>query len=125
MALCMECKRNTAVVFVNKVIDGKPSVEGLCLACARKKGINPLSSLMKQYGATDDEIQNMNNQFDEIINSMDGMNMDDMLGGMPSPDGMPNETPDGETPIDSFTKSKFFAEKCGDTETAEKEKEIP
>ena len=104
MALCMECKRNTAVVFVNKVIDGKPSVEGLCLACARKKGINPLSSLMKQYGATDDEIQNMNNQFDEIINSMDGMNMDDMLGGMPSPDGMPNETPDGETPIDSFTK---------------------
>ena len=67
MALCSECKKNTAVVFINKVVDGKPSVEGLCLACAKKRGINPLSTLMKQYGASDDEIEKMNNQFDNII----------------------------------------------------------
>ncbi len=111
MALCVECKKNTAVVFVNKVVNGKPSVEGLCLACAKKKGINPLSSLMKQYGATDDEIENMNRQFDEIIDSMnDGEGMEgnpfaSMMGDMPTPDGMPpDEDVAGETPIDNFTR---------------------
>ncbi len=115
MALCNECKKNTAVVFVNKVVNGVPSVEGLCLACAKKKGINPLSSLMKQYGATDEEIDNMNRQFDEIIESMDnnpdGNPLSEMMGGMgldgmPSFDGMTgeeNENPGG-TPIDAFTR---------------------
>ena len=60
MALCSVCKKNTAVVFVNKIIDGKPNLEGLCLACAKKKGINPLASMMKQYGASDEDIENMN-----------------------------------------------------------------
>ncbi len=103
MALCMECKKNTAVVFINKVVDGNPMVEGLCLACARKKGINPLSSLMKQYGATDDEIENMNNQFDEIIDSMNNGDMGELLGDMPTSDGMPNDS-EGGTPLDSFTR---------------------
>ncbi|MBR3280546.1 MAG: ATP-dependent Clp protease ATP-binding subunit [Clostridia bacterium] len=109
MALCAECKKNTAVVFINKVVDGKPSVEGLCLACAKKRGINPLSSLMKQYGASDEEIENMNNQFDNIINSMDGMdgmNLGDMMGGM-GPDGLPiddEDKPKEDTPVDAFTK---------------------
>ena len=108
MALCAVCKKNTAVVFINKVVDGKPSVEGLCLACAKKKGINPLSSLMKQYGATDEEIENLNQQFDEIINSMDSVDSSDlsaMMGGM-GLDGMPLDS-DGQeegTPVDAFTK---------------------
>jgi ATP-dependent Clp protease ATP-binding subunit ClpE len=106
LALCAVCNKNTAVVFINKVVDGKPSVEGLCLACAKKRGINPLSSLMKQYGATDEEIENMNNQFDEIINSMDNMDgngLSQMFGEMGA-DGMPMENEDGETPVDAFTK---------------------
>ena len=110
MALCAICKKNTAVVFINKVIDGRPSVEGLCLACAKKRGINPLSSLMKQYGATDEEIENMNNQFDEIVASMDqgnsdGFDLAGMMTGM-GPDGMPldNTDSEGNTPIDNFTR---------------------
>ncbi len=111
MALCTICKKNTAVVFINKVVDNKPSVEGLCLACAKKRGINPLSSLMKQYGATDDEIESLNQQFDDIINSMDNGDTSafaEMMGGM-GPDGMPidSDNPDGGeggTPIDAFTR---------------------
>ena len=70
MALCSVCKENTAVVFVNKIVDGKPSIDRLCLACAKKRGINPLASMMKQYGASDDDIENMNDQFNEIIESI-------------------------------------------------------
>ncbi|MBQ9267712.1 MAG: ATP-dependent Clp protease ATP-binding subunit [Clostridia bacterium] len=80
MALCNVCKKNTAVVFVNKIVDGKPSIEGLCLSCAKQRGINPLASMMKQYGASDEDIENMNEQFNEMIESvgdMDNLEMDE------------------------------------------------
>ena len=91
MALCSECKKNTAVVFVNRIIDGKPNLAGLCLACAKKRGINPLASMMKQYGVSDEEIENMNEQFDEMVASMGEMDM--------------NFEPDenGNNPMDSFS----------------------
>ena len=72
MSLCSVCKKNTAVVFVNKVVDGKPQLEGLCLSCAKERGINPLSSMMKQYGASDEDIENLNEQFEEIVSSLSG-----------------------------------------------------
>lgn len=70
MSLCSVCKKNTAVVFVNKMVDGKPQLEGLCLSCAKERGINPLSSMMKQYGASDEDIENLNEQFEEIVSSL-------------------------------------------------------
>ncbi len=87
MALCSVCKKNTAVVFVNRIIDGKPSLEGLCLSCAKDRGINPLASMMKQYGASDDDIENLNEQFNEIVESISENNglpeeMMEELGGM-------------------------------------------
>jgi len=73
MTLCSVCNKNPAVVFVNRIVDGKPHMEGLCLNCARDKGINPLESMMKQYGASDEDIENLNNQFNEIMDSVSGM----------------------------------------------------
>ncbi len=72
MSLCSVCKKNTAVVFVNRVVNGKPQLEGLCLSCAKERGINPLSSMMKQYGASDEDIENLNEQFEEIVSSLSG-----------------------------------------------------
>lgn len=35
--LCSNCKKNTAVVFINKKSsDGKQELDGLCYDCARK-----------------------------------------------------------------------------------------
>ena len=86
MTLCSVCNKNPAVVFVNKIVDGKPHMEGLCLTCAREKGINPLETMMKQYGASDEDIENMNDQFNEIIESIgqneefdDGINDDELF----------------------------------------------
>lgn len=38
--LCSECKKNTAVVFINKVENGVSSMEGLCRDCAKKRGLD-------------------------------------------------------------------------------------
>ena len=75
MSLCSVCKKNTAVVFVNRIVDGKPKLEGLCLSCAKERGINPLASMMKQYGASEEDIANLNEQFEEIVSSLSSNDM--------------------------------------------------
>ncbi len=90
MALCSVCKKNTAVVFVNKIVDGKPSLEGLCLSCAKDRGINPLASMMKQYGASEDDIANLNEQFNEIVSSIsseDAPIPEELIDGFTHEDG--------------------------------------
>ena len=37
--LCSECKKNTAVIFINKIENGVSSMEGLCRDCAKKRGL--------------------------------------------------------------------------------------
>ena len=76
MSLCSVCKKNTAVVFVNRIIDGKPKLEGLCLTCAKERGINPLASMMKQYGASEEDIASLNEQFEEIVSSLSSGDME-------------------------------------------------
>ena len=49
--LCSVCKKNLAVVFINKLDkDGKSTGEttGLCIECAKKQGIDPLANIMKE-----------------------------------------------------------------------------
>ena len=88
MTLCSVCKKNPAVVFVNKIVDGKPNIEGLCLNCAKAKGINPLASMMQQYGASQEDIDNLSEQFNEIMESVSSMDIpEEMLEGMDEPDG--------------------------------------
>ena len=125
MSLCSVCKKNTAVVFVNKMVDGKPQLEGLCLSCAKERGINPLSSMMKQYGASEEDIETLNDQFEEIVSSLSGeselpeelaeeLNMDDsnspfssMLSNLfPNMNPQKNDSEDTERKTAKGSKNK-------------------
>ena len=68
--LCSICKKNTAVIFINTVKDNKTEVEGLCYACAKGKGINPLDILSKQANLSDAELNNMSQQFEHIVKEL-------------------------------------------------------
>ena len=46
--VCSECKKNTAVIFINKLENGKTETEGLCYSCAKKRGINHFEVIAKQ-----------------------------------------------------------------------------
>ena len=78
--LCSDCKKNNAVVFVNKKDDnGKNTLEGYCYDCAKKRGINPIDSLMKQANLSEDDLNNMTQQFEEMFNDMSAnMNFSDV-----------------------------------------------
>lgn len=89
--LCSACNKNVAVIFINKVDGGKSSLEGLCYNCAKERGINPLEVLAKQANLSDDNIEDMSKQFEDIFNDIsqninpDDLNnlADEQAGGMP------------------------------------------
>ena len=78
--LCSDCKKNNAVVFINKKDnDGKNTLEGYCYDCAKKRGINPIDSLMKQANLSEEDLNNMTQQFEAMFNDMsDNMNFSEI-----------------------------------------------
>ncbi len=78
--LCSICHKNVAVIFTKKIDGDKSTMEGYCYNCAKEKGINPLEVLAEQSGMTEEQLSNMNEQFesilDEITDGMDGMGIE-------------------------------------------------
>ena len=69
--LCSNCKKNTAVVFINKKNnEGKQELDGLCYECAKKMGINPFDTLMKKANLSEKDLNDMTNQFEEMFKDM-------------------------------------------------------
>ena len=79
--LCNICKKNPAVIFSSKEVDGKRVMEGLCIDCAKKQGINTDEILKAQNNANqNNQSQNMNAQLEslfknlaESLNNIDGL----------------------------------------------------
>lgn len=88
MMLCSVCKKNMAVIFINKLDkDGKATEEttGLCLECAKKQGIDPLQNIMKEMAnLSPDDIDQMSNQLDSMFgDQMDFENNEDNESSSP------------------------------------------
>ena len=64
--LCSECKKNAAILFYNKVENGKETMEGLCYDCAKKKVINPLDVLSKQSDLLNKDKINLNDMSKQL-----------------------------------------------------------
>ncbi len=104
--LCSVCKKNMAVVFINNLDkEGKPTgkVKGLCLECAKKQGIDPLSNIVKEISnMSDEEMEEMSNQFSEMFNNMGGMEPIDME------ENLNNDDPGNENKNNFFNISNMF-----------------
>ncbi len=72
MELCSRCKKNPAVMFITKMEAGKTSSEGLCLPCAKAMGIAPLNNMIDQLGVSEDDLDSLNTQMSEFIETMGG-----------------------------------------------------
>src|SRR6056297_3682151 len=75
MQKCSICKKNLAVIYTTKIVDGKSELYGLCLDCAKKMGLPVMDQLMKQTGMSPEEIENLSNQMNQMFQNMD---MDDL-----------------------------------------------
>ena len=67
MMLCVKCKKRPAVVFVTRT-DGKESKnEGFCLTCAKQLGIQPVNDMLKKFGISDEDMEQMEEQMTEML----------------------------------------------------------
>ena len=85
--LCTRCKKRQAVVFVQRLENGKPVQEGYCLTCARELHIQPVDDLMKRFNMTDDQLASMEEHMADLMQQgqESGAMMPSRMGPMPTP----------------------------------------
>mgnify|MGYP000930054384 CR=1 FL=1 len=69
--LCSRCKNRTAVVFITRLEGDKTINDGLCLVCAKELGIKPVSELLDKFGISEDEMEQMDQQLGELMETGD------------------------------------------------------
>ena len=67
--LCSDCKKNEAIIFINKQ-NSNTELEGLCYNCAKEKGINPLEVLAKQAHLSEEELNDISKQFENLFDDL-------------------------------------------------------
>lgn len=92
LPICSRCRKNPAVVFVTRTVNGKPVQDGLCLKCARELKIKPISDLLDKFGVSDSDIDTISSEL------LDGNG--EMLEGLMQ-QIMPQQ-PDGQNPSPEF-----------------------
>ena len=115
--LCSVCKKNTAVIFINKQgQDNKVEIEGLCYNCAKEKGLNPIDSLAKQANLSEKDIQNLtqgiDNLFANLAINMEGIDEEQLTEMMNEENNDDEEKPKG-IPLGSIFSGLFGANQQG------------
>ena len=70
--MCIKCGVRPAVMYITKVEGGKTSMEGYCLSCAKELGLAPVDQMFEKFGIGEDEIENINEQMNDMLESMGG-----------------------------------------------------
>ena len=71
MTLCNICKKKPAVIFSSKIDEnGKRQMEGLCIECAKKQGINTEEILNAQAVNSTINPQDMNKQIEGLMKNL-------------------------------------------------------
>ena len=133
---CVRCKKRAAVVFVQRLENGKPIQEGYCLTCAREMHIKPVDDLMKQFGMSDKDLETMEERMSSFLQEASdsaAMTLSDngetpeqedfVPGGSPTfpfnflmnraqPEGESAEKPDQKSKKEKRKKYKFLDTYC-------------
>lgn len=75
MKLCSVCNKNIATIYTAKMENGKSEMVGLCIPCAKKMGYPIIDQLIKQTGISEDEVQNITEQMNNMLQDM---NLEDL-----------------------------------------------
>ena len=85
--LCSDCKKNMAVIYINKFdeknLDKPNEVIGLCVPCAKKRGIDPMGSMAGSLNnMSQEDMDKLSKQFESIFSNLDMDKLSNMFGGM-------------------------------------------
>uniref|UniRef100_S0DDC3 Putative ATPase family protein n=1 Tax=termite gut metagenome TaxID=433724 RepID=S0DDC3_9ZZZZ len=63
MMMCTKCKKRPAIVFIQRMDGEGNHSDGYCLTCAHNLGIKPVDDMIKQFGITDTDLENLEERF--------------------------------------------------------------
>ncbi len=81
MKLCYKCKKRPAVVFISDVNNPNSEPQGLCLLCAKESGIKPVTDMLQKMNISEDDIEQMSEQFMDIMSIAEDENGEDFSNG--------------------------------------------
>ncbi len=67
MKLCSKCQKRPAVVFISDPTQSDATPKGLCLVCAKELGIKPIDDMLSKMNISDEDIEQMSEQFMDIM----------------------------------------------------------
>ena len=67
--LCQVCRKNTAVLFVNRLENGQNKQIAMCLSCAQKHGFS-LKNMLDQSGLKPEDMENIGEQMNALMENM-------------------------------------------------------
>jgi len=80
MVTCARCHKRMAMIFITKLEEGQAKQEGLCIKCAKELGIKPVNDMIAKMGLSDDDIEKMNAEMQDLVENNDG-SLPDIFGG--------------------------------------------
>ena len=130
--ICSECKKNTAIIFINSIgKDGKEAIKGLCYNCAKNKGIDPIEVIRKQNNLLQSNLNpNMSNQLENLfkdlsknlnLESLNLVNLENLENNINNSD---DDSDDKNIPLESlfagFITPNSDSNEAEDTKTKQK-----
>ena len=80
--VCIRCQKRPAIIFIQRMENGQMKQEGYCLHCARELHIKPVDDLMKQFGMSEQDLDNMENRMESMMEELGDSNPLSMLMNM-------------------------------------------
>ena len=80
--VCIRCQKRPAIIFIQRMENGQMKQEGYCLHCARELHIKPVDDLMKQFGMSEQDLDNMENRMESMMEEMGDANPLSMMMNM-------------------------------------------
>ena len=104
--LCSKCNKNKAIIFINRIENGKSSMEGLCFNCAKAQGIDPNEVIAKQNEISNQNNPNVNAQIESVMKdlakSLENIDLNNILVEEMNEDTDPAFTDPESKPIGGF-----------------------
>ena len=130
--MCVNCKKNIAVVFITKVENGIALNEGYCLKCARGLGVPQIDQVVNQMGISEEDLDLLSDEMSSMFGQRDDSEKHDddeidsqtatfpllnqLLGSSGNlPDQQPRQPRKEEQPENEKTKKKNKKHKFLDT----------
>ena len=83
--LCVRCGKRPAVVYVSRIDGDNQKQEGYCLKCAYELNIGPIRNMMEKMGITEDDIDDVSDQIEDVMGSLSGQDGFQIGGAQPFP----------------------------------------